>query len=174
METLEAIRQAISQMSALQLGAVAIAVVFLAIGLRLILKKPPTHLTAFSGSAGNVLVSRKALQELVKQACLLDEWVEAARPVIRVRNDKITARVELRLARSENLKAVCERVQSHITTLLQKSLSFDQIGEIQIVVKSFRAESDATSVAPDSPARASGSTTLAPKSGKEDRPDSQG
>ena len=92
------------------------------------------------GEAGKVLVSRKALQELIKQACLLDDWVEAARPVVRVRGDKVSALVELRLASPEHLKDVCERVQQRITALLQKSLSFEQIGDIQIVVKSFATQ----------------------------------
>lgn len=117
-------------------------VVFLLIGLRLVLKKPPSHLTAYTGEAGSVLVSRKALQELVRAACISDKNVQAARPVIRVKNDKVTARVELRLAKAENLKAVCQSVQDQITSLLQKSLSFDQIGTIEIVVKSFGKEKE--------------------------------
>lgn len=140
METLDSLQETITEMPAWQITVLILALVFLVIGLRLIFKKPPAHLTAFSGDAGSVLVSRKALQELVRSACLLDEWVEAARPNIRVKNNKVTAQVELRLARAENLKTVCERVQAHITALLQKSLSFDQIGEIQIVVKSFGNE----------------------------------
>lgn len=133
-----------TQLTPLQIGVAAVAFIFLLIGLRLVFKKPPAHLTAFSGDAGSVLVSRKALQELIRSACLLDEWVEAARPTIRLRNNKVTARVELRLARPEDLKAICERVQEHITALLQKSLSFEQIGEIEIVVKSFGKEAAET------------------------------
>lgn len=140
MESLDSAKELFAQLTPLQIAVAVAAFIFLLIGLRLIFKKPPAHLTAFSGDAGSVLVSRKALQELVRSACLLDEWVEAARPVIRVKNNKVAALVELRLAKPDNLKAVCERVQEHITALLQKSLSFDQIGEIQIVVKSFGNE----------------------------------
>ncbi|MDQ8197258.1 hypothetical protein QEH56_03820 [Pelagicoccus enzymogenes] len=137
---METFQELMTQLTPLQIGVAAVAFIFLLIGLRLVFKKPPAHLTAFSGDAGSVLVSRKALQELIRSACLLDEWVEAARPTIRLRNNKVTARVELRLARPEDLKAICERVQEHITALLQKSLSFEQIGEIEIVVKSFGKE----------------------------------
>lgn len=140
MEALETSKDFLGQFTNLQIGVAATALVFLIFGLRLIFKKPPTHLTAFSGEAGSVQVSRKALQDLVKAACLLNEPVEAARPVIQVKNNKITARIELRLATPQELKAVCETVQQQITSLLQKSLSFDQIGEIQIVVKSFSSE----------------------------------
>ena len=138
----------------LLLGILAGVAVFLAIGLRLIFKQPPAHLTAFSGNAGSVLVSRKALQELIKQAGLLDEWVEAARPIVRVKDSKVSAKVELRLAAPESLKAVCERVQNRITSLLQQSLGFDQIGEIQIVVKSFspNEESNSDILLPKQPA----------------------
>ena len=141
MEIIQQAAEYLSQLSPLFAGVLIAAVVFLLLGLRLIFKKPPTHLTAFSGEAGSVLVSRKALQELIKQACLLDEWVEAARPNVRVKNGKVSATVEIRLAAAENLKDVCERVQGRITRLLQKSLSFDQIGAIQIVVKSFAPSS---------------------------------
>lgn len=150
METLETIKQGLQALPAWQIGAILLAAVFLIIGLRLVFKRPPAHLTAFTGDAGNVLVSRRALQDLVKQACLLDEWVEGARPIIRVKGNKVTARVELRLARAENLKAICERVQKHITDLLQKSLSFEQIGEIQIIVKSFRSDTESPSTSPES------------------------
>ncbi len=138
-----------TQLTPMQIGVAAVAFIFLLLGLRLVFKKPPAHLTAFSGEAGSVLVSRKALQELIRSACLLDEWVEAARPTIRLKNNKVTARVELRLTKPDDLKAVCERVQNHITALLQKSLSFDQIGAIEIVVKSFGKESSEVEEIPD-------------------------
>ncbi len=150
MESLESLKELITQLTALQIGVAAVALIFLLVGLRLVFKKPPAHLTAFSGEAGSVLVSRKALQELIRSACLLDEWVEAARPTIRLRNNKVTARVELRLTRPEDLKAICERVQDHITALLQKSLSFDQIGEIEIIVKSFGKEATDLEAIPSS------------------------
>lgn len=159
---LESVKELVSQLSPLHIGAALVALLFLIFGLRLMLKKPPAHLTAFNGSAGNVLVSRKALQELVKQACLLDDWVEAARPIIRVKNDKVAARVELRLSRPDNLKDVCERVQTHITALLEKSLSFDQIGEIQIVVKSFGKDSEEPMPAPEPTSGSSDLTTAKP------------
>lgn len=135
---MEQAREFFTQLSPLLIGVLIVATIFLLIvGLRLVFKKPPAHLTAFSGEAGSVLVSRKALQELIKQACLLDTSVEAARPIVRVKNAQVSAKVELRLTAPENLKDICERAQTRITDLLQKSLSFDQLGEIQIIVKSF-------------------------------------
>lgn len=162
---IESIEELFTQLSPLQIGVAAAVFIFLLIGIRLIFKKPPAHLTAFSGESGSVLVSRKALQELVRSACLLEEWVEAASPVIRVRDNKVTARVELRLTKPDNLKAICERVQDHITTLLQKSLSFDQIGSIQIVVKSFGAEhEEATEAFPPAEESAKQTTLSGPAS----------
>ncbi len=127
----------VAGLTVLHIAAIAVAIVFLLVGLRLILKKQPANFTAFSGQAGSVMVSRRALQDLIKQACLLDDWVEAARPVVKLRKDQVHARVELRLARPDNLRDVTQRIQDRINALLQKSLSFEQIGEIQIVVKSF-------------------------------------
>ncbi len=151
METTPTTHSLLENLSSLQIAAIIGAIVFLLVGLRLIFKKPPTHLTAFSGQAGSVLVSRKALQELIRQACLLDDWVEAARPVVKLKGPQVQARVDLRLARPDNLREVTQRIQERITLLLQKSLSFEQIGDIQIVVKSFAESAETAKPAPDSP-----------------------
>lgn len=137
METSETIIDSVRAASPLVWVGLGVAIVFLALGLRLILKGSHSKLAAFSSPSGTVLVSRKALQELVKQACVLEDWVEAARPLIRLEDEKVSALIELRLASSENLKDVCERVQARVTDLLRKSLSFEHVGSIQIVVKSF-------------------------------------
>ena len=109
----------------------------LIIGLRSILKSPPSRLVAFSSDTGSVLVSRKALQDLIRQTCLKDDWVEAARPIVKIVGEKINTTVTLRLSSPENLKETTERLQNRISGLLQKSLSFDQIGLIEIMVTSF-------------------------------------
>jgi len=109
----------------------------LIIGLRRILKGPPSRLTAFSGDSGSVLVSRRALQDLIRQTCLKDDWVEAARATVKIVGKKINTTVNLRLSSPENLKETTERLQTRISGLLQKSLSFEQIGPIEIMVTSF-------------------------------------
>ena len=109
----------------------------LIIGLRSILKSPPSRLVAFSSDTGSVLVSRKALQDLIRQTCLKDDWAEAARPIVKIVGKKINTTVTLRLTSPENLKETTERLQTRISGLLQKSLSFDQIGPIEIMVTSF-------------------------------------
>jgi len=111
--------------------------IVIGIGVRLAFRKPTPHLTAFAGAAGSVLVSRKALQDLIRQTCMIDEWVEAAKPTVKINGSRVDTRVELRLAAPDNLKPTCERLQVRITELLQKSLNFDEIGEIQIFVSSF-------------------------------------
>lgn len=118
------------------IGIFAVFILVL-IGLGRMLKKPPSRLTAFSSETGSVLVSRKALQELIRQACLIDEWVEAARPSVKIIGSKINTSVELRLTSPTNLKETSERLSGRISGLLQKSLNFDQIGKIEIIVSSF-------------------------------------
>lgn len=68
---------------------------------------------------------------------MVDEWVEAAKPIVKINGSRVDTRVELRLAAPDQLKPTCERLQARITELLQKSLNFDEIGEIQIYVASF-------------------------------------
>ncbi len=144
------IEQAIEFIEGLSVYTVAgIFVVFILVilGLGRLLKKPSARLTAFSSETGTVLVSRKALQDLIRQACLRDNSVEAARPVVKIAGEKINTTVTLRLASPENLKETSERLQGRITELLQKSLSFDQIGPIEIMVTSF-GKNDVDEAAP--------------------------
>lgn len=118
------------------IGIFAVFVLVL-IGLGRLLKKPPSRLTAFSSETGSVLVSRKALQELIRQACLKDDFVEAARPNVKINGSKINTSVELRLTSPTNLKETSERLQTRIFELLKKTLNFDKIGNIEIMVISF-------------------------------------
>lgn len=136
-EFIEQANDLIGSMSPYTIVGICVAFVLIIIGLRQTLKKPNSRLTAFSSSTGSVLVSRKALQDLIRQACLKDEWVEAARVVVKIAGDKINTSVTLRLSKADHLRDTSERLQNRITTLLQKSLSFEQIGPIQIMVTSF-------------------------------------
>jgi len=136
-EFIEQATDLIGSMSPYTIAGVCVAFVLIIIGLRQTLKKPNSRLTAFSSSTGSVLVSRKALQDLIRQACLKDDWVEAARVVVKIAGDKINTSVTLRLSKADHLRETSERLQNRITALLQKSLSFEQIGPIQIMVTSF-------------------------------------
>ena len=127
----------LDQLPPYALVGIFVVFVLIIIGLGRILKKPPARLTAFSSETGSVLVSRKALQDLIRQTCRRDEAVLAARPVVKISGSKINTRVDLRLASPENLKETSERLQARISGLLQKSLNFDQIGNIEIMVTSF-------------------------------------
>lgn len=136
----QVIEQAIERIEALPpyaiIGIIVVVVVAL-FSLGLFLKRPKATLTAFSSETGSVLISRKALQDLIRQACLKDERVEAARPVIKISGPKINTSVTLRLSKPDNLKETSERLQTRISKLLQKSLNFEQIGPIEIMVTSF-------------------------------------
>lgn len=115
----------------------AIVVVLLILGIRLIFRRSPAHLTAYAGTSGTVQISRKAIQTLIKQACSTDELVEAAKPTVKIAGDKVDTHVELRLTSPANLKVATERIQAKISSLLEKSLNIEQIGQIRIVVVSF-------------------------------------
>lgn len=136
-QIIEQANDLIESMSPYTIIGIFVAFVLVIIGLRQMLKKPTSRLTAFSSSTGSVLVSRKALQDLIRQACLKDEWVEAARPVVKIVGDQINTSVTLRLSKADHLRDTSERLQNRISELLQKSLSFEQIGPIEIMVTSF-------------------------------------
>ena len=145
----------------------------LIIGLRSILKSPSSRLIAFSSDTGSVLVSRKALQDLIRQTCLKDGWVEAARPIVKIVGEKINTTVTLRLSSPENLKETTKRLQTRISGLLQKSLSFDQIGPIEIMVTSFGKQDvdEPVVLDPEPDASADLTTTLSPKKLVSEDPD---
>ena len=162
------IRQAIEYIDELPpyvLIGIFVVFVLLIIGLGRIVKKPPARLTAFSSDTGSVQVSRKALQDLIKQACLKDEATLTARPTVKIKGSKIDTNVDLRLASPSNLKQTSERLQNRISELLRKSLNFDQIGKIEIVVSSF-GKSD---VDEEPPTEAS--ATIKPSSSKNAEPE---
>jgi len=136
-EIIEQANDLIESLSPYTIIGIFVAFILVIIALRQTLKKPTSRLTAFSSSTGSVLVSRKALQDLIRQACLKDDWVEAARPVVKIVGDQISTNVTLRLAKADHLRETSERLQTRISELLQKSLSFEQIGPIEIMVTSF-------------------------------------
>lgn len=136
-ELIEQANDLIESMSPYTIIGIFVAFILVIIGLRQTLKKPTSRLTAFSSSTGSVLVSRKALQDLIRQACLKDDWVEAARPVVKIVGDQINTNVTLRLSKADHLRETSERLQARISELLQKSLSFEQVGPIEIMVTSF-------------------------------------
>ncbi len=142
----------LDQLPPYALVGIFVVFVLIIIGLGRILKKPPARLTAFSSETGSVLVSRKALQDLIRQTCRRDDAVLAARPVVKITGSKINTRVDLRLASPENLKETSERLQARISGLLQKSLNFDQIGNIEIMVTSFGKTDVDVAAPPQEPA----------------------
>ena len=153
------------------IAIVGIFVVFVLVIIVLgrILKKPPSRLTAFSSEIGSVMVSRKALQELIKQACLRDEWVQATRPVVKIAGSKINTSVDLRLTSPTDLKETSERLQASISELLMKSLNFDQIGPIEIMVSSFgKTDVDQADAIPASSTIQPKETTLSIKAPEQD------
>lgn len=152
------------------IGILAV-LVLLIIGLQRILKGPPSRLTAFSGDSGSVLVSRKALQDLIRQTCLKDDWVEAARPNVKIVGKKINTTVTLRLSSPENLKDTTERLQTRISGLLQKSLSFEQIGPIEIMVTSFGKQDVDEPVIIETEPQSSSELTTILRSKKPESPD---
>lgn len=154
------------------IGILAV-LLLLIIGLRRILKGPPSRLIAFSGDSGSVLVSRKALQDLIRQTCLKDDWVEAARPTVKIVGKKINTTVTLRLSSPECLKETTERLQTRISRLLQKSLSFEQIGPIEIMVTSFGKHDVDEQVMIPTESETSSELTTVISSKKPDPPESQ-
>ena len=136
-ELIEQANDLVESLSPYTIIGIFVAFALVIIGLRQVLKKPVSRLTAFSSSTGSVLVSRKALQDLIRQACLKDDWVEAARPVVKIFGEQINTNVSLRLSKADHLRETSERLQNRISELLQKSLSFEQIGPIEIMVTSF-------------------------------------
>lgn len=178
MDAFEQLASSLRQFSPVAIAAFVLLLLCLALGLRLLLRRPPRRLIAYAGESGSVLVSRKALQELIRQACLKDPQVEAAKAAVSLRNGQASAFVRLRLVSPDQLKAVTGRLQQRVSRLLHHSLGFERVGPVELLVSGFSSKGgdiDEGEPPPDtpSPPPSAPASKPAPKPASEAKPEAE-
>jgi len=102
---------------------------------------------AFPTDGGQVLVTVRAVKELVLHCC--DELSGDGSAEVRVhtRRGELRTRVELRLRRNANVKGVTSYLRERIVQALTENLGLENVGDIDIVVVGVLEETKAEKTA---------------------------
>ena len=98
------------------------------------LRRPPRVMQAFNSEGGQVLVTRRAVKDLVQRCCEELGGVGSADVTVRIRSGELHTRVELRLRRNANLKGISGYLREQIAQALTENLGVEKLGEIDILV----------------------------------------
>lgn len=112
--------------SALALLVLALVVYFVA--------RQPKSFKAFDAEGGGVIVTRKAVRELVQRCCAGLQGVGSAHARVTVHSDEVLVRVALRTRRSANLKGISGHLREEIRVALTENLGIEKIRDIEITV----------------------------------------
>jgi hypothetical protein len=115
--------------AACTLGALFVLWVFKAIMFR-----PPRVVQAFPTEGGQVLVTRRAVKELVEHCCNELAGTGSAEVSVGIRRGELLTRVELKLRRNANVKGVTSYLRERIVQALTENLGLDKLGDVDILV----------------------------------------
>ena len=96
--------------------------------------RQPRTFKAFDTDGGGVLVTRKAVRDLVRRCCEEMGEIGSAHIGIRLKGGTLNARVRLRVHRNANLKGISGYLREQIIQALTENLGVEGIGDIEIVV----------------------------------------
>ena len=98
------------------------------------LTRQPKSFKAFDSEGGGVIVTRRAVRELVQRCCSGLHGVGSATAHVSVRSGEVTVRVALRTRRSANLKGISNHLREEIRVALTENLGLENVREIEITV----------------------------------------
>ena len=114
------------------LGSAA-ALLVLTIVIYLIARQPKAF-KAFDAEGGGVIVTRKAVRELVQRCCGVLQGVGAAHARVTIHSGEVLVRVSLRTRRSANLKGISLALREEIRVALTENMGIEKIRDIEITV----------------------------------------
>ena len=102
-------------------------------------KRQPKNIVAYKTENGNVTISRSAIVELVRTSCEQISQVSKPKLKVFVRKGLTHFAIRIQLTSSGSLKDIEETLQSHLRESLSKNLGIEKLGEINIIVTSFKS-----------------------------------
>ena len=96
--------------------------------------RQPRAFKAFDADGGGVIVTRKAVRELVQRCCSGLHGVGSAVAHVSVRDGEVSVRVALRTRRSANLKGISGHLREEIRVALTENLGIENVRDIEITV----------------------------------------
>lgn len=115
-------------------AASTLGVLFVLWLIKVIMFRPPRVVQAFPTEGGQVLVTRRAVKELVVHCCDELAGTGSADVDISIRHGELRTRVELKLRRTANVKGVTSYLRERIVQALTENLGLDKLGDVDIVV----------------------------------------
>jgi hypothetical protein len=115
-------------------GAVTLAVVVLLWLAKAMIFRPPRVVQAFPTEGGQVLVTRRAVKELVEHCCEELSDTGSADVMVGIRGGELRTRVELKLRRTANVKGVTSYLRERIVQALTENLGLENVGAVDIIV----------------------------------------
>ena len=111
---------------------------FLLIVLVLLLRRQPKNIVAYKTENGNVAISRSAITELLRTCCEQISHVRKPKLKVSIKKGLTHFTINIQLTSGGNLKEVEETLQNHLRENLSKNLGIENLGNIDIIVTSFK------------------------------------
>ena len=105
----------------------------------LLRRRQPKNIIAYKTDNGNVTISRSAVVELVRTSCRQISQISKPRLKIYTRRGLTHVTIRIQLTNSGRLKDVEEILQSHLRESLSQNLGIENLGDINVVVTSFKS-----------------------------------
>lgn len=112
---------------------------FLVIVVVLLRKRQPESIVAYKTDNGNVTISRSAIVELVRTSCQQINQVNKPKLKVFVKRGLTHFDIKIQLTSGGCLKDVEETLQQHLRESLSKNLGIESLGNINVIVTSFKS-----------------------------------
>ncbi len=125
----------------LWIGGAAILLLFI---LWLLARKQPGSFIAFKSTAGKIIITRSAINELAQRTCSQIETIGKCSTRIKTRGGTLKIEVRIQLLAGSKLNDVTSDLQTHLTHAFGEILGIENLGDINVVVTGFIGSHDAT------------------------------
>lgn len=115
-------------------GVTTFGALFLLWLIKCLMFRPPRVVQAFPTEGGQVLVTRRAVKEMVEHCCDELNGTGSADVDVSIRSGALRTRVTLKLRRNANVKGVTSYLRERIVQALTENLALQNLGEVDIVV----------------------------------------
>ena len=105
----------------------------------LLLKRQPKNIIAYKTENGNVIIGRAAVVELVRTSC--KEIGQISKPKLKVFTKRGLTHFDISIQLTDgcNLKDVEETLQNHLRESLSQNLGIEKLGNINIIITSYKS-----------------------------------
>lgn len=97
-------------------------------------KSQPANFAAFNATSGKVLVSRTAINDIVKRTCDYTDFIDQSKVRINTRKRNLDIRLFIRLKPGAKLSNVATSVQKNLEVNLRKNIGIENLGKIDVIV----------------------------------------